>query len=103
MPTMRRLSQRSPPAVLLAVAAPAEGRAVLAGIDGDPALAESAWVLHRLGRGLHLVVTGIGKANAAAGVALVLDPAEHAGVISLGIAGALAGPAGEYELGSVGI
>lgn len=38
-----------------------------------------------------LVVTGVGKANAAAGTARALDVARHRGVISLGVSGALPG------------
>ena len=84
--------------ILLAVAAPAEARAVLAGVGGDPALAERGWELHRLGGWLDLVVTGVGKASAAGAVARVLGP--HAGVVSLGIGGLLPGGA-NLALGSV--
>lgn len=73
--------------VLIAVAAPAEARAACraAGLSLDP----PPWTLVPLWPGADLVVTGVGKANAAGGVARVADPARHGLVLSLGIAGAL--------------
>jgi futalosine hydrolase len=78
---------------LLAVASPAEARAVLAGRGGDPGLADRPWALHRLPGAFDLVVTGIGKTNAAGATARTLDPGIHAGVLSAGVAGLLPGPA----------
>lgn len=80
--------------LLLAVAAPAEAKAVLRGLGGDPALAERPWRLHPVTPGIDLVVTGIGKSNAAGAVARCLDPSRHGAVISLGVAGALPQPGG---------
>lgn len=85
--------ERSDKRVLLAVAAPAEARAVLRGLGGDPALvgaaAEAPWRLHPVAPGIDLVVTGISKSNAAGAVGNCLDPGRHAAVVSVGIAGAL--------------
>ncbi len=83
--------------LLLAVAAPAEARAVLAATGGDRALADRPWCLHPLNELLELVVTGVGKANAAGGVGRIGDPERHSGVIGAGIAGAL--PGSSLELG----
>lgn len=76
---------------LLALAAPSEARAALHAWRAPENLADRAWELHRLTDRLDLVVTGISKANAAGAVARVLDPREHAAVLSLGVAGALPG------------
>jgi futalosine hydrolase len=75
---------------LIAVAAPAEARAVLAGFDLDPAHALPDWQPMALDARFDLVRTGIGKANAAAAVARALAPA-HRGIVSLGVAGSLPG------------
>lgn len=85
--------------VLAAVAAPAEARAVLVRAGADPGLAAHAWELHPLGDRLDLLVTGVGKANAAGAVSRLLDPDRHAGVVNLGVAGAL--PGAGLELGAV--
>ncbi|MDP1661185.1 MAG: futalosine hydrolase [Phycisphaerales bacterium] len=73
--------------VLLAVAAPAEARAVRAAFNVVDAAAE--WTAARLDDRFDLVVTGVGKAAAAGGVARVLDTARHGLVLSVGIAGAV--------------
>lgn len=83
-------SQAHPKAWLLAVAAPKELDAVLqsAKFTGDlPVL----WELCRLSDRVDVVWTGVGKANAAGGVARVLDTDRHLGVLSVGVAGALPG------------
>jgi futalosine hydrolase len=92
--------------VLLAVAAPSEAEAVARGIasvvphapdtpDTPVPFAkgpiEGSWVVVALSTRLDLVQTGVGKSNASGAVARVLDPSRHAGVISLGVAGALPG------------
>jgi len=79
--------------VLIAVAAPAEARAVLAGLGADVAAAESPWRLHAAAPGFDVVVTGIGKANAAGAVGRLLDPQRHRAVVSMGVAGVLPGVA----------
>jgi futalosine hydrolase len=80
-----------PDRCLIAVAAPAEARAVLAAFRGDLALAERTWQLTPLDAHCDLVITGIGKANAAGAVARVLDPTRHSWTLSTGVAGSLPG------------
>ena len=81
--------------VLLVIAAPLEARAVLdaLGPDADPGRDRDrvAWAPAALTPRLDLVVTGVGKASAAAGAARALDPDRHALALSLGVAGALPG------------
>lgn len=79
---------------LIVVAAPAEARAALRGL-GIPA-EESIQEWNRLDAGplADLVLTGVGKANAAGAVARVLEPGRHALVINFGVAGALPMPGG---------
>ncbi len=88
--------------MLLVVAAPAEARAVRAGLVGGLGLPQKQplahpspnwyWPLSALGADIDLLETGVGKANAAAAVAKRLDPSRHALVLNLGIAGSLPGP-----------
>lgn len=78
--------------VLLAVAAPNEVQAVLRDLlplRTNPPEALPHWALIPLGPRADLVLTGIGKVNAAGAVARVLDLRRHAGVLSVGIGGAL--------------
>ncbi|MGH7133104.1 MAG: futalosine hydrolase [Phycisphaerales bacterium] len=78
--------------VLVAVAAPAEARAVLGGLGepkADSGAAESPWRLVTVSDRFDLVVTGVGKANAAGAMARLADPARHGAVLSVGVAGAL--------------
>lgn len=77
--------------VLLTTAAPKEALALLHGFDADPKLADHPWRLHPLGDRFDLLITGVGKANAAACVARHFDTARHAIVLNLGVAGALRG------------
>ena len=58
------------------------------GLAGD---APEPWVLVRGGGLFDIVVTGVGKANAAGAIARVLDPSMHRGVLSVGVGGALPG------------
>ncbi len=87
--------------VLLAAAAPREAAAALA-LAGEPAQAgrEAAaadagsqwrWRLAPINEHFDVVMTGVGKVNAAAGVLEALDPARHGAVLSIGVAGALPG------------
>lgn len=73
---------------LLVVAAPAEARAVLGGVGLEGPMPEP-WKAVPIADGLDLVVTGIGKANAAAGTALALRSRTYESVVNLGIAGSL--------------
>ncbi len=54
--------------------------------DGGPS---TEWTLHGIAERFDLVITGVGKANAAGAVARCADPRRHAGVLSVGLAGAL--------------
>jgi len=76
---------------LLAVAAPRELDAVLRAIDHTMKIKTSRpelWTLCPCGV-VDVVYTGVGKASAAGGVARVLDPDRHLGVLSVGIAGGM--------------
>ena len=66
---------------LVCVAAPKEVEAVLRGVGLAPRSSELAidWRAREISPRLDLVVTGVGKANAAAGLARALDPARHGG------------------------
>jgi len=75
-------------AVLVAVAAEPEVRAVLDALDNAPMPPE--WGLVRAGP-FEVLRTGVGKANAAGAVARSLDPDAHRLVLSVGLGGALPG------------
>lgn len=75
--------------------------AVLRGRGASPDLAGRLWELHRLDGRFDLVVSGVGKANAAGAVARVLHPAIHGGVLSVGIAGALPRSSGPLAIRAV--
>ncbi len=73
---------------LMAVAAPAEAVAVLNGL----AVASSPppeWQPVEVSDGLHLLVTGVGKANAAGAAALALGAEGFGALLNLGICGSL--------------
>lgn len=72
---------------LLVVAAPAEADAILA----DCPARTDPWRRIRLNERLHIVIAGVGKANAAGATALVARPDDTSCVISIGLAGALPG------------
>ena len=75
---------------LLIVAAPAEARAALAAFNRqDEQIAP--WQPEPLAPHLELLLTGVGKANAAAALAYAFNPAHHAIAINLGVAGMLPG------------
>lgn len=88
--------------VLLAVAAPAELKAVLAGLgaqhEGGLDEGGSPWRERVVAPGVGVVLTGVGKANAAGAVGHVLRSEIHAGVLSVGIAGALPPSSGDPPL-----
>lgn len=77
--------------LLLAVAAEGEARAVMKAF-GRLEL-PAAWAAAPLSPGVDLVMTGVGKANAAGAVARVLDPRRHGAALSVGVAGSYGGPA----------
>lgn len=107
--------------VLLAVASRLEADAIATGLGADAVAALAAhartgeseiedWHAIRSGDHVDLLITGVGKANAAAGVAWVLNPGmtalgDHAthgayrAVVSLGIAGALPAQSGPAAVG----
>lgn len=78
--------------LLIAIASALEAKAC-----GLPDL--DHWTETSTGSGLNVVLTGVGKAAAAGGVASVIDPSRHAGVISLGIGGLL--PGSGLDIGQV--
>lgn len=85
---------------------PAQGRNVLFAVASLPEIEGLCpgqdfefWSPVPIGPGVEMVLTGLGKANAAGAVARVLDPAKHAGVVSIGIGGCL--PGSGLEIGTV--
>jgi futalosine hydrolase len=90
---------------LLVVAVHAEANAIRRGL-GLPETAHAPdWTRHELNERFDLVVSGVGKSNAAGATARALDPMRHACVLNLGIAGALpsnghAAPIGALVLAS---
>jgi futalosine hydrolase len=80
--------------LLVAVAAPIELRAVLDALKTGPTTPlPPLWSLVEAAPQVDVLHTGVSKANAAGALARVLDPARHAAVVNLGIAGALPGAA----------
>jgi futalosine hydrolase len=91
-------------AVLFVVAAPVEAAAVRAAFAADPPPPGERqpmdWPLEILRPGVELLITGVGKVNAAAAIAHRADPSRHGLVVNLGICGALK-PLSELALRSV--
>lgn len=94
--------------VLLAAAAPKEAAAAVswcrgagAAVSGHAAGSAEQWQwrLTPVDERFDLVMTGVGKVNAAAGVLAVLDPDRHGAVLSVGVAGAL--PGSGLEVGQI--
>ncbi len=85
---------------LLVVAAPSEAQAVLAGL-GWAGEVPPAWTLTPLNERFDLVISGVGKANAAGAVARTLDASRHAAVVNLGVAGSLPGASSPPIVGLV--
>lgn len=85
---MRRLGLKTGDRVLVVVAARNEASALLRGLR-PTAEPPDEWVLFRAGPETDLIVSGVGKANAAGAVARVLDPGVHGAVLSIGIGGAM--------------
>lgn len=86
---------------LLVAAAPVEAIAIARAFGVGPP--RGPWELLALpvagrGAGFDLVVSGVGKANAAGATARFADPARHGRVLSIGICGAL--PGSSLELGA---
>lgn len=89
LPTESASPESDPRRVLLVVAAPSEARAVRSALGLPEATATRSWLLERSSGPFDLVLSGVGKSQAAAACAWAFEPARHRGVISLGIAGAL--------------
>lgn len=72
---------------LLVIAAPGEARAIAGALSVE--VDETPWSITPIAERFDALVSGVGKANAAGAVAHALDPSRHAGVLSIGIGGAL--------------
>lgn len=84
---------------LVVAATPMEGSAIAAALGAPAGSAEVVdWRAREMGGRADLLITGVGKANAAAGVARAMSPA-HGLVVSAGVAGAL--PGSGLALGSI--
>ncbi len=91
-----------PTALLIVVAAPSEAAAVRRGMGLEgPARDPVPWQPVPLALGADLLLTGVGKANAAGAVAATLAAGRHGAVIDLGIAGALPAGSGAAAIGTV--
>jgi futalosine hydrolase len=90
--------------ILFALAAPIEFRSACTGLgivpDNPLMNTMPAWGVPVTIGSVDLMLTGIGKANAAGAVARALDPTRHGAVVSVGIAGALPGPSGMLAIGT---
>ncbi|MFI4855403.1 MAG: futalosine hydrolase [Phycisphaerales bacterium JB065] len=103
-PTPSRLLEplRSGKRILLVVAAPTEATAVVHGVTGiRPEHPQIAWNPLELDERCDLLISGVGKANAAGATGRVLNESRHDLVISLGIGGALPAPQGEHAIGDI--
>jgi futalosine hydrolase len=91
-PSRRLDARRDGRPALVAVAAPVEAEAVLAGLGcvGSPAL--RPWEPVPVGERLHVVLTGVGKANAAGAAAAALSTGRYGALCVVGLAGALPVP-----------
>ncbi|MBA4119953.1 MAG: futalosine hydrolase [Isosphaera sp.] len=79
--------------VLVVCATPLEAGALLAELGVGSLVAHAQeWRPMPVLPGLKLLISGVGKANAAAATARALDPASDAGVLSIGIGGVLPTP-----------
>ncbi|MCG3123643.1 MAG: Futalosine hydrolase [Phycisphaerales bacterium] len=88
--------------LLLAVAAPAEFRAVARGLGRPDTKMPERWQFVTIGR-MDVLCTGVSKSNAAAAVAIAARPGTHAAVLSIGIGGAYdpaLAPIGSLVLGT---
>jgi futalosine hydrolase len=74
---------------LLMVAAPSEGRAISAAFNAK--MPDREWSVAELDHRWDLVLTGIGKANAAGAAGHAVKPGAHGLVLSIGVAGSLPG------------
>jgi futalosine hydrolase len=77
--------------VLIVVAAPKEAQAVLRGLGKDPDRPLRAWERSTISERFELVVSGIGKVNAAGATTRAILERRPDAVLNVGIAGALPG------------
>lgn len=90
--------------ILIVVAAPNEFQAICKGVGAPMPDAPPYWTPLPLTSAAEIVLSGVGKANAAGAAARSYDKMRHAGLLSLGIAGSLpiVGPHGRpLRLGEV--
>jgi len=78
--------------IVLAVAAPAELRAVLEGLGAPSIEIPLEWESVQITEAFEVLRTGVGKANACGAAARLLDPQVHHLILCIGIAGSLPGP-----------
>lgn len=76
--------------LLLVIAAPAEARAVIRGVTGiNPADLRISWDPIELDQRVSLLLSGVGKSNAAGATAHALGRSRYGAIVSLGVGGAL--------------
>ena len=96
--------EKSDLVLLLAVAAPGEADAIrkeFGKITPDNTNSADCWEIEPLAAGVEMVVTGVGKSQAAGAIGWAFDPDRHAGVLNIGIGGLLPGGPAGVDLGSV--
>ena len=77
------------PRTLIVVAAAIEYEAVMRGFGAPNTPAPAPWLAREIGRGVSLVLSGVGKANAAGATAAAIERQRPDLVLSLGIGGTL--------------
>jgi len=90
--------------LLIVVAAPNEFRAIVEGVGAPIAHSPPCWTRQRLTSVAEVVLSGVGKANAAGAVARCFDAERHGAILNVGIAGSLpsmAGGAWSPQIGQV--
>ncbi len=75
--------------LLIVVAAPNEFRAIVEGVGAPIAPSPPYWTRQALTSVAEVVLSGVGKANAAGAVARCVDAARHGAILNVGIAGSL--------------
>lgn len=79
--------------LLMVVAAPTEAKAIIRGVTGnEPQSAQICWQPVRLTDRVQVLISGVGKANAAGGTASALHILQPGAVISIGVGGELPVP-----------
>jgi futalosine hydrolase len=88
--------------LLIVVAAPNEFRAVVEGVGATIAPSPAYWTRQPLTSVADVVLSGVGKANAAGAVARCYDADRHGAILSLGIAGVLPARDGSVTTPQIG-